>query len=221
MIPILIINLNNSKERKNKISTRLNELGIHNYQFLSAFDGQLIENLTLNPNIFINSNIDRKFQKGEIGIILSHISAIKYAKMLKYESVLILEDDVEICEDFIDRLKKMKSELPFNWEHIYLGGIKLNLNPFNKISDHLYKSVFMMGLHSYIIRNIAYYKVENELMKFKVPADDAIAYMINENRLISYTHVPFFTYQNDNFSYIWNVSDEKKDATINHYKNKI
>ena len=58
---------------------------------------------------------------GHFACLLSHINAIKLAKSRNYSSIMILEDDVYFCNDFLNKLSNLM--IP-NYDMIYLGGIK-------------------------------------------------------------------------------------------------
>lgn len=52
----------------------------------------------------------------------SHRQVLSIAKEKKLSSVLILEDDIDFCEGFTEKLNKCLSELPPDWDALHLNG---------------------------------------------------------------------------------------------------
>src|SRR3990167_7763706 len=87
---------------------------------------------------------------GHFSCLLSHIKTIKLAQQLKYSSIMILEDDVIFCDNFIKQLELL--QIP-SYDMIYLGGIISKKKIFfNKWA----KSNKIMGAYSYIITSNLY-----------------------------------------------------------------
>jgi len=220
---IIIINLETSRLRKEILENKFKELNITNYTFLPAFNGK---NANITRNIEINKNFiydwvpqQDKLMPGEIGNIISHFIAVCYAKMKKLNQVIILEDDIEICDDFVERYNLMMKEIPKNWNHIYLGAIANKLG--DKISKYIYKSLPYMGTHSYIIRKAIYNDLIRKLSRMYGQTDFIMSEMIRTNKLNSYSFIPFFTYQNNKFSEVRNENINYSDSIIFYKKNIV
>jgi len=226
---ILIINLNKRKDRKNKILKQLKENNIYNYDFIEAVDGSKINtDLIPLPLGFNRSHLDKIYHKhfnnNEIACIQSHIKALNYAKKHHLEYVIILEDDVILCEDWNDRLSKLFKLLPPKWNHVYLSGMPneeeqiktfrpLNLAPFL----HIEQSIDTMGAFSYILKNDSYDLVINELNKLVLPVDDVIRNLVINKKLLSYTYYPFMTYHDNEIpSSIWDEKIWKQEYSHDH-----
>lgn len=65
------------------------------------------------PDYFITS--------GHIGCILSHYMLWQTLMYLPYEEILILEDDVILSDNFIDKFIEYKSKLPDDWQYVFVG----------------------------------------------------------------------------------------------------
>jgi GR25 family glycosyltransferase involved in LPS biosynthesis len=213
---IIVINLDRAKERKTKLIESFNRVGvnINDVLFLSGFDNQYLNN-SFERTIFGRS-MGRTFAKGEICCTLSHITAIKIAKTLGYKNILILEDDIELSDSFLNGIDNIEKQLPKNWDQIYIGGIVSGLG--EKKSENIYKikTDSMMGTHSYLLNNSAYDLVSNNLLGFNTSTDGEFNILHIKNILNTFIYVPFLTYQYDGFSYITN-SDKKMQNITNKY----
>lgn len=155
---IFIINLKRRSDRKNSMVKKILKQGIKKYEFIDAIDG-------LKPEIsnkFIElkkSSKTKIISVGHFACLLSHIKSIQLAKERKYKSIMILEDDVYFCENFISKLNNLRIPL---YDMIYLGGIiKEKKVLFNKWS----KSNNILGAYGYILTSNLYDVILNELTK--------------------------------------------------------
>ena len=203
-MPIIVLNLDRAASRKETMVQQFKDLKIFDYHFLSAFDGRYLSNLTLNANIGMGYGAGRLFQKAELAIIMTHLAAIKFAQMMDYESVIVLEDDVVLCKDWNTRLKTLKETLPNDWEYVYLSGHSdyVRFNVYEKPT--LISSPKMVGAFSYMVNNTAYKKIIDHCMSFMTTFDDMVMYAIEQKKLVGYTYFPFMTFHNANDSYVWN-----------------
>ena len=157
---IFIINLPRRSDRKEEMIKKLNQASISKYVFIEAFDG-------LDP--IINEKFKQLKEKlfipivtvGHFACLLSHIKAIKLAKLHKYSSIMILEDDVFFCDDFFNKLNKL---LVSQYHMLYLGGIISKKKIF--FNDWAYaKSNKIMGAYGYILTDSIYDIVLAQLEK--------------------------------------------------------
>lgn len=224
---VYIINLEKRNDRKVAMQKQIKQLSIRNYEFISAIDGEELKNEQYPLPDYINrEHLGEKYQKHfnntEIACIQSHIKAIEKAKESNLDYVIILEDDVVLCDDWNKRLDKLLKLTPRSWNHIYLSGEPnekerktnpLNLAPFL----HVEKSINTMGAFSYILKNEVYDLVINELKKYTLPIDDVIKHMIEKGILKSYTFYPFLSYhENEIPSSIWDRKIWEREYYYEH-----
>ena len=152
---IIIINLAIHLDRKNDIIQKMNNISIKNYTFFNAIDGNHLENynFVFKPIPKWKSPFkNRPITVGEIGCALSHYSIWKYIVDNNIDKVLILEDDVEFTENFIDIYNKIQD---VNIDLLYIGrnplNIELNLGDENEINNLMVKAKTSYNAHSYII----------------------------------------------------------------------
>lgn len=91
-IPIYIINLLDSTERKNDIVNKFN--GYKNIKFIEAVDGRNSE--IFNKKYKVSYKTPLNFNTATIAVICSHAKAIQTAYNNNLETVCIFEDDVNI-----------------------------------------------------------------------------------------------------------------------------
>lgn len=157
---IFIINLPRRTDRREQMITKLSNANIHNYEFIEAFDG-LDSNIINQYNQIKTNTLCPIVTPGHFACLLSHIKAIKLAKSRNYSNIMILEDDVYFCDDFINKLNKL--ELP-KYDMIYLGGITSRKKLF--LSDWCVCDGFrIMSAYGYILSSNLFDDVLSKLEK--------------------------------------------------------
>ena len=219
-VPILVLNLERSKKRRALLEKQFIDYDIRDYKFYSAFEGRHMTNLTINANIGIGYGAGRQFQKAELAIIMSHLGAIKTAKMMGWDSVIILEDDVVICEDWKLRLEILFHDIPFGWEYIYLSGHS-DYDSFQKHEKPVcIAAPQMVGAFSYMVNHTAYDKIIKACTSFMTTFDDMIMNEIDQGRLNGHVYFPFMTYHNAETSLIWGETAPEHSSKL-YFKDKI
>ncbi|HQI44889.1 MAG TPA: glycosyltransferase family 25 protein, partial [Bacteroidales bacterium] len=95
--------------------------------------------------------------QGAIGCLLSHLMLWNVLIYQPEDEFLILEDDIKLADDFSDRYKKFRKELPDDWQIVYLGhlipgGLK------EKGIIHISENVIVckpMCTHAYMVKKSA------------------------------------------------------------------
>jgi glycosyl transferase, family 25 len=122
-IPVYIINLKRSVERRDYIIKHLNNLSV-NFQIIEAVDGSELSDQEIlddhNIRLLKQGTKTRYMVKGEIGAVLSHFKI--YQKMIDedIELACILEDDIECRENFKDFLNGGNQQI-VDWDLLFLG----------------------------------------------------------------------------------------------------
>ena len=178
VIPVWVINLKKRPDRLEKIGKRLNQLGIE-WTKIEAIDGQSCKNNDLNISL----------EHGEIGFLsentracsASHYKAWSVLFFSKVKYGIVLEDDVELSDEFKDLL--------FDKSWIPTGANLIKLEKFapNKISKILVgkrlsqaindtRDVHRMhsrhtGAAAYLLSNNGAEKLLKWNLKYSVPVD--------------------------------------------------
>lgn len=116
-------------------------------------------NLPFQYEVFEGTDGKEKFSdhgkmSGHIGCWDSHRRLFTQAKDLDLDMVLVLEDDIEVCDDFNNKLTKAMEELPEDWDLLYLGG--WNVGDIEKYSESLNWAKKVYTTHAFIVRNKFY-----------------------------------------------------------------
>lgn len=220
MIPIFILNLERSPDRKEKLQQQLDAAGVTDYHFFPAYDGRHITNLTFNANIGVGYGAGRQFQKAELAIIMSHIAVIRHAMMMEYDQIIVLEDDVALCEDWDDRLTMLFKQLPRDWEYVYLSGHSDYIQFKQHSTPIVEEAPPMVGAFSYMVNKSAYSKIVKQCTSFMTTYDDMIMNLIQQKKMKGHIYFPFMTYHNAETSLIWGVT-AKEHSSKTFFKNKL
>lgn len=117
-IPIWILNLERSGDRRKYMERQLNELNWR-FEIIPAVDSKHLrsEDLKYYSAQEAMKTIQRELKPGEIGCALSHARMWERIVAENIEEVLILEDDVTIKRELLDVLG-WRSTFPEDWEFI-------------------------------------------------------------------------------------------------------
>lgn len=220
MYHIIVLNLQRSQDRKILLENQFKNLGLTNYTFFPCYEGRNIINASFTASIIKGVGLGRKLTSYELSIIMSHIGALKHAQIMGYENVVILEDDVVICEDWESRLKTVFEKLPSDWEYLYLAGhsdyVKLPMYETLTIT----KAPQMVGAFSYLVNKSGIQKLINYCGEFVTTYDDMIMHKISSGKLNAYYMAPYMTYHTDNMSTQYN-SPSVNHPSVNYFKTKL
>ena len=96
------------------------------------------------------------WNRGALGLVETTINILKDAILNKYDSILILEDDIEFHPYMNKIVDGLWEEIPADWEMIQLG---INHNkPCIKVTNSVDRIVAGDCLHAYIVHNSVYEK---------------------------------------------------------------
>jgi len=117
---------------------RLTDLSIpFEYEIFEATDGM---------EVFTDF---RKKNRGILGCLDSHKRLLSVMENSDYDFVLIFEDDVEFCENFLEKFWLSYNSLPNQWDMFYLGGN--NIEPPINYNTYLDKITKVYTTHAYMI----------------------------------------------------------------------
>jgi len=188
-LKVYCISLKRREDRKEKISARLNELGIE-FEFFDGVDGRDIDLKTNLP-------------KGAIGCNLSHINL--YLKLRNEVSpILVLEDDAEFEDDIISQFNSI--EIPDDWALLYFGG-NHNGENLDMINPRIHRLKKTFTTHCFAINpvnidfNVLISQFDNLYKDLVI--DEFLAYYIQTN-YSCYGIYPHLSWQSNGYSDILN-----------------
>jgi glycosyl transferase family 25 len=122
-IPVFVISLKRSVERRDHTTKQLNDMGVP-FQFIEAIDGVELSDQDIRNNndygIYKSGVHASYLRKEEIGCVLSHLKILRKIVDEKIELACILEDDNDYIKEFKDLL--IGGDLNTSeWDILYLG----------------------------------------------------------------------------------------------------
>ncbi|KLN60900.1 hypothetical protein WH96_10620 [Kiloniella spongiae] len=193
-IPIFIINLERSAERRKKIKEQFNSIEL-NYEFYKAIDGRELDSKNI-PN-YAHAYRLKEFGKdmtpNEIGCYLSHFTLFERILNEGHEMALIIEDDVNITSELPDILNNLKT-VKTPWDMIRLATSRDRkfeiLEPITEITNLVNLKGNACGAVGYVLNRSGAEKLCNYCKTIIHPIDIAMD-RIWENKLQIRAVFPF------------------------------
>lgn len=162
---IFIINLEKDKDRFLTSITELNKYNLTNYEFIKAIEGNKLSNdeyksYTTSIGYYITS-------PSMVGCGMSHIKTWKKIVENNIEYSLILEDDFNFKNNFINDLNELMRNTPKNFDILFLNK-NFFTNKYLKlcdINDYVYKPLISFETIAYIITLEGAKKILNYINK--------------------------------------------------------
>ena len=212
---IVYINLDERTDRKKIIEEQLTKYGIEAERF-SAISLTEEENQDLVKRGCIFYDDTRPEYAPRIkSCTLSHLNILFKAKLMQYENILILEDDVTFDKNILEELKLAIEDLKQEpkWDMFYLGCNPLHVK---KITDNLGKSLGALTTHAYAV-NKHFYDTLLEIHFKRLPCIDVWYASLAEKNDV-YLTVKNLAWQSAGFSTIEGHDTDYKPSIENKYK---
>lgn len=191
---IYCINLERRKDRWESVKNEFikNEIIVEKY---NAIDGKIITNSS-------------QLKDGEVGCLLSHLNILIDCQKNKVKNVLILEDDVQFCDDLNVKFSQYIKELP-DWDMLYFGANHALCNPYEnnppiKITNHIYRILHAYSTHAYAVNQNSYQYLIDNISKMMYPLD--VTYSRIQKDLRVYLFRPHLAWQSEGYSDIMEVN---------------
>ena len=221
-INCVIINLERCPEKKKRMIERMKKFPEIEYEFFNAIDGQeLTDEYMVQKNLkVLNSwndpSHDRKITKGEVGCTLSHYHVYQKAKEMKHDITLVLEDDADFSNDFLESLSISINELKkCDWDMCYLGRKKINsseVDDYIDNSDYIVYPGYSYWTIGYLINNEFCDRIfKSNLLQKIIPIDEYLPLIGRTSELLNYNN-EFNDTIIDIKSYHKNIIFPEKDA---------
>lgn len=193
---IYCLNLDRRPDRWDDCCIIFDKMNLQVERF-SACDGQLIDTGF------------GKVYNGELGGTISHTRILRQIKESALDKVLVLEDDIEFCDNFEKKFQIAVNDLPNDWDLFFFGGNHTGgSTPITKNIGRVYRT---LALHSYAVRQKSVDVLYENMIRFVghtlccnkqlQPSVAADFYMAKiQPHLNCYSIFPNLTWQRKSFS---------------------
>lgn len=159
---------------------------------------------------------------GGVGCALSHKKAWKNIVQNKYDRTLILEDDVDIPDDFVAKYNKIVPHIPKDFDIIFIGYHPTSDEYLYRDKKHkLLRTKKVYGLYAYIVSSKGAKKLLN-LFPIDIQIDSVIGDYIDDLNvfLVEPNEQIITSIQSEyNTKFGSNIQIEPFEAFMNHYFN--
>jgi GR25 family glycosyltransferase involved in LPS biosynthesis len=162
---VYIINLTHRKDRYDNC--------IRLIEKLTSLQTKVAIFPAVNGKDIINNS---KLKNGELGCSMSHAKIWKEAKLLGYNYVLILEDDVIFDVDFEEKLNTHLINSPSHFDWIYLYN-SWDYRPVEDFDIYYFKVIASLGTVAYVINVQAIDRILPFVEEFEFPVDVVMGHM--------------------------------------------
>jgi GR25 family glycosyltransferase involved in LPS biosynthesis len=167
---IYVINLDNDIDRWNNLIKNSNI----NLIRISAINGN-----NINKELLIEENILDKsstIKIGQIGCALSHLKAWKESLKNNKPFLIVLEDDVIIDNNIINKIDDLGNYLPKEWDIIFLGGCNVYGKKFNEklLIPTINNMTYNLCCHAMLINKKSVNKLLNIMTPLQYPIDNQL-----------------------------------------------
>ena len=121
-LEVFVLNLETDTEKRAHMEELCKRYGVNCF-FVDAVDGSGLSNNEIGKIYSLEKSlqrIKRALSPGELGCLLSHKNVYRHIVENNISRSLILEDDVDLCDDFTEIIDAIK-HFPKEWECIMLG----------------------------------------------------------------------------------------------------
>lgn len=169
-----LINLDRAPDRMNFMHTKLRGLGLE-YERVAAIDGKLLS--------FPHPDIDergyerlhgRRINPGEAGCYLSHIECMRRFLSSDATHALILEDDLQLCDNFCDVIDAVLDSV-IHWDILRLSSVNSGRKfPVRQVTQFRSLAISLTrekGSGAYIVNRRAAKWLLDNMVPMKLPYD--------------------------------------------------
>lgn len=168
----------------------------------------LVDGLTWSSTAGDGNIITDRVKVGAIGCALSQMFCFKYAKQLKLNNFLFLEDDITVKENFLEEFDKATEQVPDDWDVLYLGGSHLFGQNLEKVTENIYRCEYTYCVHGVVFRDTVFDRYIQELHNILTPCD--VHYAESHKEINAYVTCPHLVFQASGYSNIeeqWKMSN--------------
>jgi GR25 family glycosyltransferase involved in LPS biosynthesis len=188
-------------ERKNYIQKHIHTYNLE-LEWIEKFDKEDIdfESLEQNyPKILHNMQMfNRKLTKPEISLCLKHLHVFSEVISKGYDNVVVFEDDIILCDDFLNKLDLYTQQLPVDYDILWIGTC-CNLHAQFVEGNNIYPANSSRCTHAYLISNSGCKKMSSLIHHLNHPIDWYFNFVISNLNLKNFWAEPDLVKQNLSF----------------------
>jgi GR25 family glycosyltransferase involved in LPS biosynthesis len=203
------------------------------FKRIQAIDG----NTLTDPKNTTHSS-PKYWNKYALGLVRSFSNLLDDAIANNYKNILVFEDDICLCEDFINVFNSYYTQLPIDkWDLVQLSAGNHNQLPkyipssiTSSVTSNLFKTTGSFGTYAMLLNTSCFKELKRLCLLEDRPLDKCIIqYQKTNDCLLFYPGIAFpkadvsdILGQYMDYSAIWNYcNDPRLDAIIKGYKDKI
>jgi GR25 family glycosyltransferase involved in LPS biosynthesis len=198
---IFICHWDKLADRKEELIKVLSEENIFDYEFVCDYDKETWSEEKIKsdfPKIFeVVEGYGRKLKPSEISLSLKHVKIIREVAE-KYEYALVFEDDVILCDNFVEEFSQSYNQLPDDWDIAWVGTC-CGLHVSTSEGKRVYRVNGSRCTHAYVISNSGAKKVLSELKYCNTGSDFFFNLLIEKFNLNNYWFEPALAIQSPEF----------------------
>ena len=154
------VSLKSATQRRETVSDHLKSHGIDFYLFDAIHASKMgldtkLSYLDDHPNWTPEDGPVYRIGQGVLGCAMSHYTIWRIMEYLDDDYFFVVEDDVELCDGFKEKLMAKIENLPSDWQFVFVGHCCLEPS-FSMVRDGIAcSSVPPMCNHAYLVRKTA------------------------------------------------------------------
>jgi len=144
-LKIYVLHYTKLQERKTHILNQFSKFNITNFEFIELYDKDEI-------SIEDRNRFTPNYRLSSMSLTLKHFYVYREIAQ-KHDHALIFEDDIVLCDDFTEKFNLYKTQIPANYDAVFLGdGCNLHIPAiYIEPTLHIYRMCGSKCTDSYLI----------------------------------------------------------------------
>lgn len=198
MIPVYCVTMDKKGERAQRTVKEFSPYGITPTMFrgINAIEWGIMTCKEMHHNggipYFINPSV--------CGCTISHWMLWNHLLISKIPEAMIVEDDVQLCDNFLEKFLAGYAELPQDWTYALVGHCCAGGKPATQVTARIWDIRWPMCNHCYLVKGSGIEALMDGTAELRAPIDIALnekVFMQNLGR--AYTFMPRLALQYDTF----------------------
>jgi GR25 family glycosyltransferase involved in LPS biosynthesis len=207
---IYICHYSKLADRKQFMINQLQDFDINDYEFVEHYDKNELNHESISQKYPLINHPQNPMTPGEKSLALKHVWIIRDMLEKNYDSVLVLEDDAVLCQDFVKHFNNYKAQLPNDWDIGWVGSC-FHLKEPQIPNVNVYKTNRgSRCTHAFCLSKHFAKKVYDEVLNVHLPSDHYYNYIVKKFSLNNYWFQPALASQSLDFCSALNADPNHK-----------